>query len=217
MILSHKYRFIHVRAAKVGSTSVEQTLSKVCGERDVVSTALEYSPKEDEENFIDRARNDKGFEPHQSPVKLREAVGEDVWNTYFKVVGVRNPWDMLCSYYEWERRSWMPGRTTMDFSEWARKTLIDGTPQVGIPNKGYWLDEGKPVVDMFLRHESLDEDFAKFCQEVGVRPVRLMRLKTKVRQERDWRVYYKGDQELVKLVETVYGPEIEYFGYEFER
>jgi hypothetical protein len=216
MIVSHKYRFIHIRAAKVGSTSVEQTLSMICGERDVVSTALTYSPQEDEENFVDRARNDSDFEPHMFPSKIRETVGEQVWGTYVKAVGVRNPWDMLCSYYEWESRSWIPGHNTLDFSTWARKTLTEGTPQVGIPNKGYWLDEeGKPVADVFLHHERLDEDFACFCGQVGLKQVRLMRLKTKVRKDNDWRVYYEGDEELKNLVATVYEPEIKYFGYKF--
>lgn len=44
MIISHEHRFIFLRTAKTASTSIETALSRICGDRDILTPD---SPEDD--------------------------------------------------------------------------------------------------------------------------------------------------------------------------
>jgi len=102
MIISHKYKFIFFKPTKVAGTSVEISLARNCGDKDVITPLGEYSNKSDEDSYEHFARNYEGFFVHIPPEEIKEKVSKKVWDSYFKFTIVRNPYDYLISRYWWE-------------------------------------------------------------------------------------------------------------------
>jgi len=68
-------------------------------------------------------------------------------------------------------------------------------------------------MDYFIRYESLNDDFKKVCELIGIPWVPLpIRNKSK---RQPYAIYY--DDELVELVRNRFSEEIIHFGYEFEK
>ena len=105
MIISHKHKYIFIKAVKVGGTSVELNLAKSCGADDIVTPLDEASEKKDTDLYSQPARNYDGFFGHDPLEEIKTKVGLDIWNNYFKFTIVRNPWDTIVSMYCWLKTS----------------------------------------------------------------------------------------------------------------
>lgn len=127
MIISHKYRFIFIKTAKVGGTSLEMLLDKICGPEDIFTPHWQM-----ESVFV--SRNQKGiFNPmpeifvrlkgckslnntgiswtwrnlfqrekffENIPAwQIKCRISPKIWNTYYKFTIERNPWDKCISRY----------------------------------------------------------------------------------------------------------------------
>ncbi|MBE0640359.1 MAG: hypothetical protein IH598_17740 [Bacteroidales bacterium] len=127
MILSHKFKFIFIKSAKVGSTSIELMLDKVCRPEDVFTP--HWTP---EENLCYRNYNGV-FNPFPEILTRIRGCGslnnignhhtwknitakimffenipawqikcrlpKSIWNNYYKFTIERNPWDKCVSRY----------------------------------------------------------------------------------------------------------------------
>ncbi len=103
MIISHKNKFIFIKPAKVAGSSVEVALSKWCGEKDIITPQGDFDSKSDDDFYNSIGRNYKGFHGHISAEEVKEKIGEDIWNSYFKFTIARNPWDVVISRYFYEK------------------------------------------------------------------------------------------------------------------
>lgn len=110
MIISHKNKFIFTKPRKVAGTSVEVALSDFCGPEDVITENVS-SGEIDEDRFDDYARNSQGFFNHMRPARIRQKVGNRVWDEYFVFSIVRNPWDMVVSRYFWNKKNATPRKS----------------------------------------------------------------------------------------------------------
>lgn len=102
-IISHSRRFIFVKPRKVGGSSIQHALSGLCSDEDVLSASLGM-PGLDSDDFADiPPRNADWGDLHGLvrtdilPARIRERVGERVWNDYLKITVSRNPWDLFVS------------------------------------------------------------------------------------------------------------------------
>ena len=104
MIISFKHKFIFMKTRKTAGSSIQAALSKICGEEDII-TGSNYDLKT---NILDEShtagRNiDKFFTNHPHPLMsdVKDFLGKNTWNSFFKFAFVRNPFDVAISRYFW--------------------------------------------------------------------------------------------------------------------
>lgn len=84
MILSHKHKFIFFSNGKTGSTSIEK--------------CLDYLHEGKEFDFEIR---DIYATKHIPPAIVKACLPKSIWESYFKFVFVRNPWDWFVSGWKY--------------------------------------------------------------------------------------------------------------------
>jgi hypothetical protein len=105
LILNHKYKFIFIKSFKTAGTSLEIALSKFCGNKDIITPIV----KEDERlrsklNFTP-PQNYEGMREHMSATEIKNKIGTELFNDFFKFVVIRNPYEQVISAYYWHNES----------------------------------------------------------------------------------------------------------------
>lgn len=162
MIISHKYKFIFVKTRKTAGTSIEVTLSKYCGPDDVVTEIAPREEGHEPRNFwIDEARGLK-FKNHMPATEIRDAVGPDIWNSYFKFCYERHPYLKSISLFHMNRHHHHGDKSGYTFDAWL------GPKTVPTDFFMYTDESGKPIVDQIFRYKSLHETFPATCKKLGI-------------------------------------------------
>ena len=108
MLISHRKQFIYTKTAKTAGTSVEVYFEKYC----MPEGAWEFSHSHDEyvsaEGIIGyRGKHSWGkkWRNHMSALKIKNNIGNSIWDKYYKFCVIRNPFDKLVSgFYMQEKR-----------------------------------------------------------------------------------------------------------------
>lgn len=100
------------------------------------------------------------FWPHMSASDARHALGDDIWNSYFRFAVERNPWDFAVSLYHWKLRR-NPQRR-MSFAEYVQR----GYPARYANSRLYTID-GEIAVDRLLHFETLDQELDETSTHLG--------------------------------------------------
>lgn len=231
MILSHEHKFIFLRTIKTAGTSVEIALSKFCGPRDVLTPmspvdsetrrALGYRGAQnywlplhehglrDLARLVVRRKRTRKFYHHMTATEVRALVGDDIWNSYYKLAIDRNPWDRFLSFYHWRVRHRSPQPT---FRE-----LVDEPEVMRLRQRGldlYSID-GKVAVDKVCRFEHLAEDLEEVRLKLGLpEPLTLPHAKGNIRTDKR---HYREvlDDHTRDRIATLFREEIRLHGYEF--
>lgn len=158
-------------------------------------------------------------QPHLPAVLLRELVGFDIWNAYFKFAFVRNPWDRAVSVYAYMKaqmerpgaKERQPDNYAMmerspDFASYLNWSHLSGNDMTSLLAD----DAGALLVDFVGRYERLDEDIAKVCERVGI-SLDLPRLNASERG--NYRDYYTPTTQAI--VAKSCARDIDLFGYVF--
>ena len=192
MIVNHRLKFIYAKAVKVAGESLYYDLADHCDSNDELELA------------------------HVPPADIRNIVGDEVWNEYFKFVVIRNPWDVMVSayFYHHHAEAALTPALFEDFLWWhfdgdLAKNAGGGT------NKDMWLIDGERWADMYLRFENLQMDCFLLFQRLGLPLKSLRKIHTQYRPSGlHYSVFYSpwGMNEVARI----YAPEIQEFGYEFE-
>lgn len=152
--------------------------------------------------------------PHPTAKEASDFFHQE-WRNYFKFSFVRNPWERVASDYYWRRRM---TSGDFDFRDYLYR-LRDSDCRGGILHPGgasNWemiADDGKIAVDYVGRYEQIQEDFRAICSKLGV-PNEIPLVTKKMNTDRpDYGGLYGTDEK--ELVQKMFAPEIEYFGYAF--
>ena len=237
LIISHKYKFIFIKTAKTAGTSVEIALSKFCGSEDVITClAPEDEQKREDlgycgsQNFIisksDYSIRDwskiifrdwcrlyfKGWMPaytsHNSAEYVRNYIGEEVWNSYYKFCIVRNPWDCMISSYYWKNKS----EPRQSISEFINSKWLLRAKKV---KKNLYTINGRIAVDKVCFYENLEEDLEEVRIRCGL-PEKLTLPNAKASFRKDRRSYREIlNKEQAEKIRELSSKEIAFFGYEF--
>ena len=192
-----------------------------------------YSKSHDKDEYDHKARNSNGFYDHTPPERIKKQIGEKLWNKYFKVTAIRNPWDLVVSSYFWELNKKVSLKDyfkvvnlkalIFDYLKDFRKirrpmnftSYIKNLPKSYVNTNYYFDSKGKPLANYFIRYENLENDFKKVCKKIGIPAETLLSLKSKTRNsKKHYSVYYT--KETRDIVAKIFEKEITYFKYKFE-
>ena len=231
MIVSHKHRLIFLKTKKTAGTAIEAAISQLCGPDDVITPYRAASEKDRQglapQNYrIEHPLKPQrplwrkllgrperywhptiGYYEHMPAWRIRNYVGEDVWNNYFKFSFDRNPWDRQVSWYLYKTKS---KKTRPSFQQYMQK------PTAYVDNHELYILDGNLAVDFLGRYENLEEDLNAALAQAGVKTkvsVPKVNVTPNKDEARGYRSYYTPA--LRDQVARWYRPEISLLGYDF--
>jgi len=143
MIVAHAHKFIFIKLPKSAGTSIQVALAEHCGPDDIISSIGNI------EGFVPQ-NECPGCNPHASPKSIKSIVGDVVWDSYLKIICVRNPWDLIVSWWHWHLKP-------CGFTEFVKKNL-------SAFDDFLLCDE----FDFYIRFEHLDEDYKLLCDKLKI-------------------------------------------------
>ncbi len=228
MIISHKHKYIFLRVPKTACTSIEIELSKTCGPKDVI-TPLGFwrdpegrqagfkGPQNHHRNFwklqpndwfrLIFLRKDPKDLRHATAEQIKRMVGGNIWDSYHKFCGIRNPFDRAISLFYWQNKGddsdvdlndYILCQTYEKLSTWYR-----------------YIIGNMPAMNSYCRYENLQSDFDTVSNLIGIPPVDLPHAKATLRKN------HKHYSQLINFqarshIEKVCAAEIEFFNYKWE-
>lgn len=225
MLVSHRHRFIYTKTAKTGGTSVESFFERFCmpdGAWKQLHARDEYVSEHGIIGF-------RGKEPpsgtkwwnHMPASAIKAAVGDTVWESYFKFCVVRNPFEKCISafYFHGGVRHASP-RLTKDTRHdelgAERQRFIEFLQRQMPVDRDTYMIDGSFCLDAMIRYEVLETDIQRICDRIGVPYDR----KYVPEFKRGFRppdatagsLYTRRSRE---LVERAFAFELQFFGYRF--
>ncbi|MEZ4888878.1 MAG: sulfotransferase family 2 domain-containing protein [Chitinophagales bacterium] len=166
------------------------------------------------------------YSKHYHSKEVQQLVGAEKWDNAFKFSFVRNPWDRLFSYYRFKRRKkieqgiQVPEFSHDEFRKWSFELINhryqnfeDRAKANFAPQKDWLINENNEVdLDFIGRFETLEEDFQKICQIIGVNE----KLKHHNQSIPVYNYFDYYEKDLMDLVADFYKKDIEEFGYSFK-
>jgi hypothetical protein len=207
VIISHKHKFIYIKSYKTASTSLQIFLSKFCGDDDIL-TPIEPANTELGISYNKQARNYQGYYSHMGAEEIRNRVGDDIWNQYFRFTFERNPWDKAVSFYHFYK---VNKELDEDFDDWIVKWI---KRDKGPSNYDLYTIDNKIAVDFIGQYKHLERDLKIIFDKINLSLAELPKEKSSYREDKqDYRSYF--NKKTKKLVMKRNKKEILLFGYEF--
>ena len=215
MIVSHKYRFIFIKTHKVAGTSIEFALTRFAGEDGIVTPfSVRIDERERERSGFGVARNYRTeageYRAHIPAEEVRNLLGRETFERYFKFSVERNPFDKVVSLYTWLNRDPKRplGQSFDDFVAQRRALPVADFDR-------YCID-GKPAMDAMVLYHDLQAGLDGIAERLGL-PERIdltdIRRKSGYRTSQDYRAYYSPASRTA--VERDFAREIAEFGFTF--
>ena len=187
---------------KVHSTATQIALAKHCSAGDIVTsiypTHSGYTP-----------RGAESLGSHASLEDLKNFVGEDTFNEYHKIVGVRNTWDRLVTLYLFfQQENLVP--LEISFEQFL---LNHNAGYTGLLR--YSNIQGILSCDSIIDFSNLKQDLNQAERLLGLEETSIMpKAKEETFRTSHYSEFYTDT--LVDLVYNIYREEIELFDFKFE-
>jgi Sulfotransferase family len=217
MIVSHKYRFIFLRTEKTASSSLTLALQSVLEESDMQADMrrpswAKFSPIHHgalKHHFPQWF----GLHTHATASQVRDVLGRNIFDSYYKFAVERNPWDRQVSLYA--HRQWKKGKPADHFDRDMQSFIYRNTEYVRPNNWSIYAIGRDIVADRVLRYERLTEEIDELFATLGIPSrVDVPRLRSYTAERPHYSTYYS--QRTRDLVANWYAKEIDALGYTFE-
>jgi len=213
--IQKKFLFIHV--PKTGGNSIQNVLKN-------------YS----EDEIVIKGENQDGVErfevknsqykttKHSTISSYKSLLDTDMYRSLFKFATIRNPWDMMISYYfsphrgitEWHRNEFLTLLNSVPTlrhyiceQSFLEKALAKLGRQRPRGNKSLDFD-----IDYLIRFEHLNDDFNVVCEKLDIPHSLLPERNSSARTH--YSKYY--DDELKEIIRNKFAEEIEFGNYSFD-
>lgn len=157
--------------------------------------------------------------------KIKQSMGEEVYNKYYKFSIVRNPWDRMVSMYHFLRddpignKYPFPGglKDNESFKDWIMRRFSQGYQRFPKGNlySFKWLsdwDTKDIIVDKILKFENYSEELQPILNKCGI-PAPIPHENKSTRKP--YQEYY--DEESKEIVGKNFYTDCVLFGYEFDK
>ena len=231
-MICHRHKCIFIHIPKTAGKSIQKIFEQDLGDVRGKNTPL-YP-------YNGHKHESKKSPPHLKACEYVQYghLSQEEFDTYFKFAFVRNPWARMVSEYKYRNHPRKYDFKRFLFKYFPEPSLSDAYIHV-IPQY-YFLhdDNGKLLVDMVCKFETLQRDFDVVCKKIGfpishlphrnksltyniprsmseLQNIVLNGISTKVKRNTHShsRDYY--DEETIAFVAEHYKMDIEAFGYSF--
>lgn len=210
MIISHKYKFIFIHVPKTGGTSVEKTLAPILGKDDSLVTIDSSFRMTVDPRYPKLTK-------HSQLLDIKSAVSADIWRSYFKFAFVRNPWDLMVSWYAFRQRDGLQNQEHPDHKLFTGgvsfpKFLQSAKRLLSECQTDYIFDKSNAQALNFVgKFENITHDFRHVCQAIGLESIELPTLNAS--RHAHYSAYY--NENTSKIVEEAFKKTIKHFNYKF--
>jgi len=218
MIVSHKYKLIFLKTTKTAGTSVEVALSEFLGDDDVITPLHQTDEELRIEKGFKGAQNyvlkNKGgnarLSNHTAAVTAKKILGEDIFDSYYKVAVARNPWERIVSAYFFQKAA---NESFVSFEEYLYSDRrLDGLIKHGW---GIYTIDDKIVVDEVILYQNLNVSYRNLLQKLGISSENGLPF-TKVAGKKATAHYSEMyDDKSIERVKNYFAKEIEAFGFQY--
>ena len=237
MLISHRKQFIFTKTVKTAGTSVESYFEQYCmpdGEWQKSHFRNEYVSQAGIIGYRGLDSSVSIWRNHMSAQSIRDLIGQDIWERYFKFTVVRNPFDKLISMFfmlENEKQNYNDTQPLKTLTKLilGRGKLFNGVNEKteierfrcwirqggSIIDRDKYLIDGEECVDYFIRFEDLHKDMKHVCACLSIpfEPSAIPEFKKGIRHSKlQIQDYY--DHETEKIARKLYAWELERFGYD---
>lgn len=214
MLVSHKYKFIFLKAKKVSGTSTEAFLERYCLSDDLEKThqhTHEVAEQETKYGIIGNriTQKYKKWYNHKPAEELRRDLGQTTWNEYKKICNIRNPFDIAVSYYTRQEYIKPDKKAFENFLKDPR------TVNYLLSNRNIWSIDGNLSYDFYIRQENLKEDLDNLIKQLDL-PFYDLDIPTyKMKHKREhYSAYYNNESKAI--IEKLFEKELKHFNYTFD-
>lgn len=209
--INKKFLFVHI--PKTGGNSLQNILHKY-SEDELIISADHHDGKE----RFELSNNKYDIHKHSSINNYKEELEKKVFDSLFKFATIRNPWDLMISYYfsphrkvqEWNREEFVEIlKSVKTFTDYTTIKKKDNNSIKTILSKLFY--KKKSILDFIIRFEYLNEDFSKLCELIDI-PFEELPVRNKSKRKH-YSFYY--DSELIEMVRGKFSYEIKLGQYEF--
>ena len=232
MIISHKHKFIFMKTRKTAGTSIQTALTEICGDEDIISSDIDTIGRNEDKSCWNG-------HPHPHLWDVKQLLGDEIFNNYYKFAFVRNPFDVTVSRFYWNingkgQKGYQTSKN--DFNRWIDE-------YVSIPmfhkaeyypcNMAYpflfsdnFVKNDYSMVDNNLRgrafdldfvgrYENLTDDFDYICKKLGLGKILLPNKKGGMRKKKNYKEMYT--EESISKVKDAFSNDLNLLGYGFDQ
>ncbi len=166
MLICHKYRFIFIKTLKTAGTSIEVELSRKMSDFDVVTPIIPPEPEHVPRNYVTVGPNNRRvqFFNHMPALLVRQLIGKDKFDRYFKFCVEREPVDKCISDYSMRKNSPTHNRNQMELT--SENYVNAGRFPVDADK--YTDESGTLIVDKILKYENLQAELSDLVTSLGL-------------------------------------------------
>jgi hypothetical protein len=226
MIISHKHKFVFIKTAKTGGSTIEKILCEHLGDKDIASgsaykdsTSISPTMKRNFPIKMDYPDELGGYSHLPASLIYEKFFAGRRPEDYFVFTIERNSYDKAVSHWWWhtyaKRLLKQMNPTGVNFREHLTRLLRD--PHNNHPSCWHrYADEGICVdhVYQYAEWEEMFKDLSKrFNLEIDMNSTRSIKLKDSNKPFSNYREAYKNNEQ--ELVEQLFVQEIKHFNYKF--
>jgi len=218
MIISHRHKFIYLRTEKTGSQALKRALRtalEAAGEDPLgeMQTALSRKIPLRIGGLRHHAPRLVGLHSHAAARQVRDFVGAEVFESYFKFAVERNPWDRQVSLYN-HRSAKRRQSDLSGFDAAIRSPLYNALHHNRLSNWNIYAIGDTVVADQVLTYDRLQQDLPALLDRIGLPDLEIPRRNTHGAPRPHYSTYYSNQSR--DIVGRWYRREIEQFGFEFD-
>ena len=211
-MISHDQKCIFIHIPKCGGSSVEE----------VIWPDIKGRTEEDLwMGFVTLYENkyQTGGLQHLLAWQVREEVGRDVFDSYYKFTFVRNPWDRIVSQFAFmqlrpDLMDYLGMKHDTEFKSYLELIRLKEHVQ-WMPQVRFFLDhDGSVLVNRIGRLEDFKRDCAQIFSSLGLGLDQLPGHSN--RSKRQSLRHYYSDRESIEMVADIFVEDIDYLGYKFD-